>query len=112
MVALNNEFNQYRGLNPVKIFVTGPPASGKTFYADQLAVFYNVPKISVKQLSDAALRISLMEDESIGENEFWADIKSRCDELRAKMQSDIEEARGDPPDGEEWPEIKPESLDI
>lgn len=31
---LNEEFNHFRGLNPVKIFITGPPASGKTFYAD------------------------------------------------------------------------------
>lgn len=29
---LNDEFNKFRGLNPVKIFVSGPPASGKTFY--------------------------------------------------------------------------------
>jgi SpoVK/Ycf46/Vps4 family AAA+-type ATPase len=34
---LNIEFNKDRGLNPVKIFITGPPASGKTFYADRLA---------------------------------------------------------------------------
>jgi adenylate kinase len=31
---LNREFNEFRGLNPVKIMITGPPASGKTFYAD------------------------------------------------------------------------------
>ena len=31
---LNKEFNEFRGLNPVKIFITGPPASGKTFYSD------------------------------------------------------------------------------
>lgn len=33
---LNEEFNKFRGLNPVKIFITGPPASGKSFYADLL----------------------------------------------------------------------------
>lgn len=27
---LNIEFNTFRGLNPVKIFISGPPASGKT----------------------------------------------------------------------------------
>ncbi len=31
---LNIEFNDFRGLHPVKIFITGPPASGKTYYAD------------------------------------------------------------------------------
>ena len=30
---LNEEFNDCRGLHPVKIFLTGPPASGKTHYA-------------------------------------------------------------------------------
>lgn len=30
---LNKEFNQVRELEPVKLFVSGPPASGKTFYA-------------------------------------------------------------------------------
>ena len=34
MTKLNQEFNERRGLNPVKIFVSGPPASGKTFYSD------------------------------------------------------------------------------
>ena len=40
---LNSEFNSYRGLNPVKIFISGPPASGKTFYAEKLAQYYNIP---------------------------------------------------------------------
>lgn len=30
---LNLEFNEARKLTPVKIFVTGPPASGKSFYS-------------------------------------------------------------------------------
>ena len=30
---LNLEFNEARHLEPVKIFVTGPPASGKTYYS-------------------------------------------------------------------------------
>ena len=30
---LNKEFNEVRELKPVKLFITGPPASGKTFYA-------------------------------------------------------------------------------
>ena len=31
---LNIEFNEKRDLKPVKIFMTGPPASGKTHYSD------------------------------------------------------------------------------
>ena len=32
--SLEQEFNTFRGLNPVKIYITGPPASGKTYYAE------------------------------------------------------------------------------
>lgn len=113
MDKLNREFNEFRGLNPVKIFVTGPPASGKTFYAEKLAHYYNIPHVSVKQLSDEALRISLLDDEAIGENEFWVSIKAKCEEQRAKMVEEIEAKRGDPPEGmDEWPEIDQASLPI
>jgi hypothetical protein len=33
MENLNKEFNIFRGLFPLKIFMTGPPASGKTHFA-------------------------------------------------------------------------------
>jgi adenylate kinase len=33
MSILNQEFNIYRGLFPLKVFVTGPPAAGKTHFA-------------------------------------------------------------------------------
>lgn len=49
---LNEEFNEFRGLNPVKIFVTGPPASGKTFYSEKLANYYHIPRVHVQQLVD------------------------------------------------------------
>jgi adenylate kinase len=112
MAKLNKEFNDCRGLNPVKIFITGPPASGKTFYATKLAKYYNIPHVSVKQLVDEALRISTLDDEVIGENAFWAEIKTKCDEQRQKMAEEIESKRGDPPDGEEWPEINLATLPI
>jgi hypothetical protein len=33
MPLLNQEFNLFRGLFPLKVFVTGPPASGKSHFA-------------------------------------------------------------------------------
>jgi hypothetical protein len=45
--SLNNEFNTYRGLDPMKIFITGPPASGKSHYAAKLAAYYNIPHIRI-----------------------------------------------------------------
>lgn len=109
---LNDEFNLNRGLNPVKMFVTGPPASGKTFYSTELARYYNIPHLHVKHLSDEALRISLLDDEAIGENEFYSEIKTKCEELRDTMQAQIEEARGEPPEDTEWPEIDRSTLPI
>lgn len=93
--SLNKEFNQFRGLNPVKFFITGPPASGKSFYASELAKFYNIPIIQVNELAQEAIRISNLEDEDIGEDEFQADCKAKIDEIRDKMVEEIEEARPD-----------------
>lgn len=37
MKMLNDEFNHFRGLFPLKVFITGPPCSGKTYFASKLA---------------------------------------------------------------------------
>ena len=47
---LNEEFNLYRGLFPLKLFITGPPGSGKTFYANKLAEAYGVPHLKIQDL--------------------------------------------------------------
>jgi hypothetical protein len=47
-MMLNEEFNDYRGLHLVKIFLTGPPSSGKIFYAERLSVYYNIPRVHTK----------------------------------------------------------------
>ena len=35
------EYNEFRGLKPIKIFLTGPPASGKTYYGTQYNLFWD-----------------------------------------------------------------------
>mmetsp|Transcript_432 Transcript_432/g.481 ORF Transcript_432/g.481 Transcript_432/m.481 type:complete len:109 (-) Transcript_432:1059-1385(-) len=64
---LNEEFNRARNLNPVKIFLTGPPASGKTMYGRDLAKYYNIPLIEVKDLVGRALEMAKKEDEEADE---------------------------------------------
>lgn len=48
--TLNQEFNTFRGLFPLKLFLTGPPGSGKSFYAAKLAASYGVPHIKISDV--------------------------------------------------------------
>jgi adenylate kinase len=108
-LLLNNEFNALRGLNPVKIFITGPPASGKSFYASKLSEYYNIPIVNVKELIDRALAMSKIEEPSTPLEE---EVKAKIEELRDEAVAKIEEARAEienPPD-EEPEEIDRESL--
>lgn len=50
MALLNQEFNLYRGLFPLKVFITGAPASGKTHFASYLAQTYGVPHLKIHDL--------------------------------------------------------------
>ena len=49
---VKDEFAKERKLKPVKIFITGPPCSGKSFFGKQMADHYNVPHISIGSLID------------------------------------------------------------
>ena len=59
--ALNVEFNEARDLVPVKIFITGPPASGKTYYSEMIQKYYNIPRVHVKELTDMAFAMGSTE---------------------------------------------------
>ena len=58
---LIEEFNVYRGLDSVKIFITGPPAVGKSHFAQKLANRYNLPHLTVRAIIEEA-----SEDEKLG----------------------------------------------
>lgn len=79
---LNDEFNKYRGLDPVKIMVSGPPASGKSHYAAKLAHYYNIPHIKI---TDAVKVLDTMKGE-------WADglrekINAKWEEMWEEIQA-------------------------
>ena len=94
---LNVEFNTFRGLNPVKIFVTGPPASGKTFYSDELAKYYNIPKVNVSQLLDEVWRMVAIEEEALGDDPdaLVVEVRAKVEELRETEAGKIDEARAE-----------------
>ncbi len=47
---VKKEFQKERELKPIKILITGAPASGKSFFGKQLADHYNVTHIHAKKL--------------------------------------------------------------
>jgi hypothetical protein len=106
--VLNAEFNQFRGLNPVKIMITGPPASGKSYYADMLAKYYNIPKVDVSHLLAEVWRIGKMED--VGEDEFMNTVKSTVDELREKEIERLAEEY-EAKKKEDDPDFDPDAVD-
>lgn len=50
MKMLNEEFNLFRGLFPLKVIICGPPASGKSHYAAKLSEVYGIPHITIKEI--------------------------------------------------------------
>ena len=51
---LNEEFNMFRGLFPLKVYVGGPPAIGKSHYASKMAGSYGIPHLTIKEMVDNA----------------------------------------------------------
>ena len=47
---VKKEFEKERTLRPMKILLSGPPCSGKTYFGRQLAEHYNVPHIHMEKL--------------------------------------------------------------
>lgn len=105
--SLETEFNTFRGLNPVKIFITGPPASGKSYYAQELAKYYNIPRVHVRQLVDEVFRMAAIDEEAAGENKLINDCRTKLEEIKGAMEEAINEKRADMEEPESgWPEIE------
>lgn len=120
---LNLEFNEARHLEPVKIFVTGPPASGKTFYTEKINNYYNLPRVHVKELVDKAFEMAKKagdEEEGGGgedANPLSGAIKEVVDRMRTEAaEAEVERIKKEAEDKgvelEEEPEVDPESLPI
>ena len=58
MKMLNDEFNFFRGLFPLKIFLSGPPAAGKTHFAEKLCAQYGVPHITIKSVVNMGMQMT------------------------------------------------------
>jgi hypothetical protein len=71
------EFARWRRLQPVKILLVGPPASGADMLAERLAIRYNIPHLGL----DAQIeRLKKKEDSAIGPK-----LTEECDKLTAAL---------------------------
>lgn len=78
---VKQEFAKERNLKPVKIFISGPPCSGKTFFGKQMAEHYNVPHINMERLlADLA---SWDQEKEDNYNKREATRKIKIEEIKA-----------------------------
>lgn len=81
--TVKEEFCKKRGLRPVKIAITGPPGSGKSFYGKQLSDHYNVPHIHLQQMIHEIENWNKEKEEGIlKRREVKARIKQQEEQLR------------------------------
>ena len=84
MKLLNDEFNLYRGLFPLKVFIGGPPGSGKTHYTKLLADSYGIPHLTINDMVDYAKK---------QKDELGREIAEKIDELKQEEIEKYEKTR-------------------
>lgn len=84
MKMLNDEFNFFRGLFPLKIFLTGPPAAGKTHFAQKLADMYGVPHITIQTVVNMGMQLT---------NEYGQKLKEKIEQLKDDAQAEYDKSK-------------------
>jgi adenylate kinase len=84
MTMLNQEFNLFRGLFPLKLFITGPPASSKTHYAHLLSELYGVPHIKISDLVSNGYKLQ----DALGE-----EIRKKAEEIKDQIVADYDKTK-------------------
>lgn len=84
MPSLNLEFNHFRGLFPLKVFIGGPPVSGKTHFATKLCQAYGIPHLRIADMISEA---------SLAEDDLAAEIKNKIEELKDAEVAAYEKTR-------------------
>lgn len=69
---VKNEFCDVNHLKPIKIFVTGPPLSGKSHFSKKLSEEYNIPHIQIKNLINDIKKLD-PESELFNKLKEWKD---------------------------------------
>jgi len=58
MKLLNEEFNHFRGLFPLKVYIGGPPGVGKTHFGNLLAESYGIPHLTINSMVEHAQKLN------------------------------------------------------
>jgi len=100
-----DEFNTFRGLKPLKLFISGPPASGKSQLGASISKKYGLPHIVVADVVKEVKELP---------NEFGEEVRTVLAEIKKKMIEDeekaIEEAKKKKKKGQPEPTFDPEKL--
>ena len=86
MKQLNDEFNLFRSLFPLKVYIGGPPASGKTHFSKQLASSYGIPHLVINDMIKFATEL----EEG---NELGDSIRAAIEELKDNEVASYEKTR-------------------
>lgn len=81
---LNEEFNVFRGLFPLKLFITGPPASGKTHFSQKLADAYGVPHFKILELIQMGYKL---------QDQLGDEIRKKDEEIRTQTVEDYNKTK-------------------
>ena len=69
---LRKEFNEYRGMHNLKVLITGPPGSGKSYLSEKLSKFFNIPHFKIKEIIDWGKTFT---------DELGEEIKAKMEEI-------------------------------
>ena len=58
MKLLNEEFNLFRGLFPLKVYIGGPPGAGKSHFAKLIAESYGIPHLTIHSMVEHAKNLN------------------------------------------------------
>ncbi len=106
--TLKKEFCEVRGLKPIKIFITGPPAAGKTYYGQQLAEHYNVPHVHVKKLIEEIENWNSEKEDEIYKRRGEKKAK-RQEEERIRLEEEVKKKEEERKRREEAGELEDEA---
>jgi len=84
MKLLNEEFNLYRGLFPLKVYIGGPPGAGKSHFAKLLAESYGIPHLTIQSMVDHAQKL----DDELGE-----EVRGMVEQLKQEELAAYEKTR-------------------